>query len=167
VHAGEQTLLQRQRALLHAFGLLAQRQQVAAARAQLARAHRLDEEVDHAGLERRLAHGLVADHGDEDDRDVPVERHAAEPARELQAVHSGHAVIEQQQVRLVLLAPFQGGLGLAEIVRVQLGRNVLHDVAQHRARRALIVDDDDIHVVTGSHSCGPVARSIARTLPHR
>ncbi|EEF93380.1 hypothetical protein CATMIT_01993, partial [Catenibacterium mitsuokai DSM 15897] len=145
VHARQQPLLQRQRALLDVLGLLAQRQQVTATRAQLARAHRLDQEIDHSGLQRGLADRFVADHGDQDDRNVAVHRQPAETAGELQAVDAGHAVIEQQQVGLMALAPGQRRLGLAEIVHLQLGRNVLDDVAQHRPCGRLVIDDNDVH----------------------
>ncbi len=116
VHARQQALLQRHGALLDVLALLAQLQQVAAAGPQLARAHRLDQEIDHPGFQRGLADRLVADHGDQDDRDVPVQGQAPEATGELQAVHPGHAVVEQQQVGAVDLAPGQGHGGITEIV---------------------------------------------------
>ena len=147
VHAGQQALLQRQGALLDVLRLLAQLKQIAAAGTQLARTHRLDQEVDDARFQRGLTDGFVADHGDQDDGDVAVHRQSAEPAGELQPVHARHAVVEQQQVGAVLLAPFQGRQGIAEIVDGQLGRDVLDDMAQHGTRGRLIVDDDDVQCV--------------------
>ena len=70
LQAGQHALLQRAGALLDRFALLAHLQQVLAARAQFARPHRLDQEIDDAGFERGLAHRLVADDADQHDRNV-------------------------------------------------------------------------------------------------
>jgi len=144
VHAGQQALFQRHRPLLHVFGLLAQLQEVVAACAQFARPDRLDQEVDHPGFERGLADRFVADHGNQDHRDVAVLGQAAEPTGELQPVHFRHAVIQQQQVHPVRFAPGQRGERVAEIMHAQFGRDVLDDMPQHRARGRLIVNDDNI-----------------------
>ncbi len=144
VHAGQQPLFQRQRALLHVFRLLPQLQQVVAARAQLARADRLDQEVDDARFKRGLADRLIADHGDQDHRNVAVFGQAAETPGEFQPVHFRHAIVEQQQVHPVRFAPGKRRQGVAEIMHAQFWRDVLDDMPQHRARGRLIVNDDNI-----------------------
>ncbi len=144
VHARQQPLLQRERALLDAFALLTQLQQVGTARAQFARTDRLDQEIDDARFQRRLADRLVADDGDQDDRDIAVARQPAQAARELQPVHAGHAVVQQQQIHAPGLAPRQRIERVAEIVDLQLRRDVLDDVAQHRPRGHLVIDNDDV-----------------------
>ncbi len=144
VHARQQALLQRQGPLLDVLRLLAQLQQVAAARAQFARTDRLDQEIDDARFQRGLADRLVADHGDQDDGNVAVQRQAAETAGELQPVHARHAVVQQQQVGAVAFAPVQRDLGIPEVVHAQLRGDVLDYMAQHRARRSLVIDDDDV-----------------------
>ena len=146
VHARQQPLLERQRPLLDRLRLLAQLEQVVAPRPQLARAYRLDQEVDHPRLQRRLPDRLVADDGDQDDRDVAVLGQPAEAAGELQPVHARHTVVEQQQVGGVVVAPGQRLAGVAEVVHGQLRGDVLDDVPQHRTRRCLIVDDDDVQL---------------------
>ncbi len=132
-----------------------QLQQVAAARPQFARTDRLDEEVDDARVERGLADGFVADHRHQHDGDVAVRRRAAETTCELEAVHAGHAVIEQQQVGTVLLAPAERIPRVAEVMDHQFRPDVLEDVAQHRSRRSLIVNDDDVHFVCSHWSRHP------------
>src|SRR5690606_20129341 len=44
----------------------------------------------------------------------------------------------------VVLAPVQRRLRRLEVVHLQLGTDVLEDVAQHRARGCLVIDDDDV-----------------------
>ncbi len=147
VHARQQALFQRQRALLHVLGLLAQLQQVVAARAQFARADRLDQEIDDPRFQRRLTNRLVADHGDQDHRNVAMLGQAAETAGELQPVHLRHAVIEQQQVDRMRLAPGQCGQRITEVIHAQFGRDVLDDVTQHRPGGRLVVNNDDVQRV--------------------
>ena len=148
MHAAQQPLLERQRTLLHRFRLLAQLQQIAAARPQLARTHRLDQKIDDAHIERRLAHRLVADHGDQHDRHVAVEQRTPEAARELEPVDDRHAVIEQKKIGTVVVAPAQRGLGIPEIEDLELGTDVLEDVPQHGPCGRLIIDDDDVHALS-------------------
>src|SRR3546814_2238075 len=62
--------------LLDQFGLLAELQQVAAAGAQFARPHRLDQEIDDTDVQRGLADALVADHRHQHDRHVAVQQRA-------------------------------------------------------------------------------------------
>jgi hypothetical protein len=133
-HAGEDLALERAQALLHRLALLPEREQIAAARAQLARAHRLDQEIDHTGLERGLAQRLVADHSDQNDRYISVRRRTPEAAREFESVHLRHAVIEQQQIGFAVLGPAQGVDRIAEVLHVYVGTDAFHHVAQHRAR---------------------------------
>ncbi|MNV45761.1 hypothetical protein D3C71_1375690 [compost metagenome] len=144
MHAGQQPLLQRQRALLHVLRLLAQLQQVVAARAQFARADRLDQEIDHPGFQRGLTDRLIANHGDQDHGDVAVLGQAAEPAGKLQPIHFRHAVIEQQQIHGMRLAPGERRQWIAEVVHGQFRRDVFDDMAQHGTRGRLVVNDDNI-----------------------
>ena len=107
VQAGDDALLERACPFLDRFALLSQLQQVLAARAQFARADRLDQEIDDACFQRGTAHRLVAHHADQDDRDVATRQRAPEPACELEAVHVGHAVVEQHEIGDVFLRPAQ------------------------------------------------------------
>ena len=141
VHARQQLVFQHLRARLQRLLALAQLEQVLAARAQLARPHGLDQEIDDAGVERGLAHRLVADHGDQHDRHVAVRQRPAEAAGELQPVHLRHAVVEQQQVRRFLLRPQQRLHRIAEVRDPDVRADVLDEVAQHGPLRSLVVDD--------------------------
>src|SRR3546814_18105736 len=85
---------------------------------------------DLTDVQRGLADGLVADHRHQHDRHVAVQQRAAEAARELQAVDDRHAVVEQQQVGPVVLAPAKRILRIAEVEHVQLGADFLQDMAQ-------------------------------------
>ncbi len=147
MHAGQQALLQRQRPLLHVLGLLAQLQQVVAARTQFARADRLDQEVDDPCFQCRLPDRLVTDHGDQDHRNVAVLGQPTETTSEFQPVHLRHAVIEQQQVDRMGFAPGQCGQRIAEVIHAQFRRDVFDDVTQHRPGGSLVINDDDIQRV--------------------
>ena len=160
VHAGQQPLFQRQRTLFHVLGLLAQLQQVVAARAQFARADRLDQEIDDTRFQRRLPDRLVANHGDQDHGNIAVLGQAAETAGELQPVHLRHAVIEQQQVDRMRLAPGQRGQRVTKVIHAQFRRDVLDDMTQHRPRGRLIINNDDVQRVLclASRPCWIISR---------
>jgi len=71
----------------------------------------------------------------------------AETAGELQPVHLRHAVIQQQQIDRVRLAPRKRGERITEVVHAQFGRDVFNDMTQHRPCGRLVVDDDDVQGV--------------------
>ena len=77
-------------------------------------------------------------------RDIPMQGQATETAGQFKPVHARHAVVQQQQVGTIGFTPCQGDSRIAEVVHGQFRGNVLDHMPQHRARRSLIVDDDDI-----------------------
>jgi hypothetical protein len=68
-----------------------------------------------------------------------------EVARDLQAVHAGHADVEQDEVRLLVADHGQRLGAVAGLARNLVAREFREQAAQAFARERLVVDDDHPH----------------------
>jgi len=84
--------------------------------------------------------------GDEDYRRRRLERHHV--ARELHAVHAGHADVEQEHLRFAgrqALERLEAVARLAHDRVRHFGGDVLQELPHALARRGLVVNDEDAH----------------------
>src|SRR5204863_6924955 len=105
-------------------------------------AHRLQQIVERIQIER--VDRMLVMRCDEDHRRRVLE--AAEMTRELEAVHSGHADVEQQHLRVARgqsLERLEAVARLAGDLVRQVGRDVLQELAQALARRRFVVSYED------------------------
>ena len=125
------------RALLEVSLAGAQREHVFEARAELDNVDGLVQKVVDSDRERALPHDLVARPGDHEHGNVGFARNQAELLRERDAVHLGHVVVDDDDVRIVMRAPFECFVGAQE--RDRLSAAELADVALQKCERNAFV----------------------------
>lgn len=122
----------------------AQLEHVAQPRLELAPVDRFGEKVACAAVERVVAHVALVAGGDHQDGQIVAVAVRADAADELQAVHLGHHVIDDDEVGLIGQAPLERRGGALEGVGPGIG-SAVDELADQGQVEQRVIDDRDLH----------------------